>query len=63
MSSYLLAFMVTNYRGRQTSDEKFGVFGPPSLFANTEYAYTFGQANLKNLGDYLGSEFKRIILK
>ena len=57
MSSYLLAYMVTNYQGRQTSDGKFGVFGPPSLYANTEYAYNFGQTNLKNLGEYLGSEF------
>lgn len=57
MSSYLLAFMVTNYKGRQTSDGKFGVFGPPSLYANTQYAFDYGQENLKNLGKYLGSEF------
>ncbi|CAO1393773.1 unnamed protein product [Diamesa tonsa] len=57
MSTYLLAFIVSDYEGMESTDGKFGVFARPESKPHTEYALNFGIESLKALGDYLGVDY------
>lgn len=42
MSTYLLAFIVSNYKGSLTNTDKFGVYARPEAQKHTDYAVEFG---------------------
>lgn len=42
MSTYLLAFIVSNYKGSLTNTDKFGVYARPESQPHTDYAVEFG---------------------
>lgn len=62
MSSYILTFIISEYKGRQSTDGTFGVFASPPMNMTINYGFEFGQKNLKALGDYLECEIKYIKL-
>lgn len=57
MSTYLLAFIVSKYKGLQNSDKTFGVFSRPEAVNQTELALEFGQEMLKKLGEYVKIDY------
>ena len=56
MSSYILTFVLSEYKGRQSPDATFGVFAAPPMNNTINYGFEFGLENLKALGDYLECE-------
>ncbi|XP_058975541.1 membrane alanyl aminopeptidase [Musca domestica] len=50
MSTYILAFIVSEFNERFNGD--FGVIARPEFYKQTEYAFDVGQEILKDLGDY-----------
>jgi aminopeptidase N len=60
MSSYLLAFIVSQYRGRFNNDKTFGVYTRPEAIEETALALDFGQKILKKLGEYVGIDYYSI---
>lgn len=57
ISSYLLAFIVSNYTGSQNTDKTFGVFARPEAIETTKYALDFGQKMIKSFGEYLNMSY------
>ncbi|XP_073817389.1 membrane alanyl aminopeptidase [Musca autumnalis] len=55
MSTYLLAFIVSEFNERFNGD--FGVIARPEFYAQTEYAFDVGQEILKDLGDYFNMSY------
>jgi aminopeptidase N len=47
MSSYLIAFIVSEFRGRQDAAKVNGLFARPAAFDQTEYGHTFLDGVLK----------------
>lgn len=52
MSTYLIAFIVSEFRVRETADGSFGVIARPDAYAQTEYAFTVGQKLLAALDQW-----------
>lgn len=57
MSTYLLAFIVSGFKGNQNKDKTFGVYANPIFFNQTAYAMDIGQKELKTLGDYFDNSY------
>lgn len=57
MSTYLLAFIVSNYRGSLTNTDKFGVYARPESQLHTDYAVEFGIQMLDKFGSYFGIDY------
>lgn len=57
MSTYLLAFIVSDYKGSVENTETFGVFARPEAQAHTDYAVEFGIKMLNNLSSYFGIDY------
>lgn len=55
MSSYLLAFIVSEFTQRNNS--KFGVIARPEYYNQTEYSFTVGQQILAALDSYFGINY------
>ena len=53
MSSYILTFIISEYKGRQLTDGTFGVLAAPPMNHTLNYGFEYGLENLKALGDYL----------
>lgn len=49
MSTYLLAFIVSEFTVRESADKKFAVLARPEAYAQTEYALRIGQDLLAKL--------------
>jgi aminopeptidase N len=47
MSTYLIAFIVSDYRGRQTTNLEHGMYAPPPSYDQTEYSLQFADAVLR----------------
>ena len=60
MSAYLLAFIVSNYKGSFNADKSFGVYSRPEAENRTKLALEFGQESLKKLGEYVGIDYYSI---
>lgn len=55
MSTYLLAFIVSEFAIRENAPKTFNVYSRPKAFAQTEYSFNVGQqilAKLDGLFDY-----------
>ncbi len=60
ISSYLVAFVVSGFKGRLTAEgeaRKFGVYARPEMYDQTEYAFDVGRKLLDALGNYLNSDY------
>lgn len=57
MSTYLLAFIVSNYEGNFNTDKNFGVYARPEAKNFTERSLKFGEEMLKELGTYLNIDY------
>lgn len=57
MSTYLLAFIVSNYKGSLENTNTFGVYARPEAQAHTNYAVEFGINMLSNLSSYFGIDY------
>lgn len=57
MSTYLLAFIVSDYKGSLENTEAFGVYARPEAQPHTDYAVKFGISMLNNLSDYFGIDY------
>ena len=60
MSTYLLAFIVSNYESSENVDKTFGVFARPEAKSHTEFALQFGQEHLEHMGKVLGFNFNDV---
>lgn len=60
MSTYLLAFIVSNYEGSLANNEKFGVYARPEAQIHTNYSVEFGVQMLDELGKYFGIDYYAI---
>lgn len=60
MSTYLLAFIVSNYESTENADNSFGVFARPEAKAQTEFAIQVGQEHLQYMGELLGFRFNEV---
>jgi aminopeptidase N len=60
MSSYIVAFVVSGFKGRVTEEgevRKFGVYARPEMYDQTEYAFDVGRKLLDAFGNYLNSDY------
>lgn len=57
MSTYLLAFIVSNFKGRFGDSDKFGVYARPEAEAHTVYAVDVGMKILKSLNEYFDIDY------
>jgi aminopeptidase N len=57
MSTYLVAFIVSNYVGSSKNKPDFGVFARPDAKAQTDYAVEFGVEMLKIFNEYFGIDY------
>jgi aminopeptidase N len=57
MSTYLLAFIVSNYKGSLTNTEKFGVYARPESQSHTDYAVEFGVNMLNKFDEYFNISY------
>lgn len=48
MSTYLVAFIVSEFKCRENNDRTFSVCSRPNAYAQTEYSFDVGQTLLKN---------------
>lgn len=60
MSAYLLAFIVSNYKGSVNDDGSFGVYARPEALNETLYALNFGQEMLKKIGEFVKIDYYSI---
>jgi aminopeptidase N len=63
MSTYLIAFIVSDYKGSTENTNKFGVFARPEAQAHTEYAVEFGIKMLDKLNEYFGIDYYSVLSK
>lgn len=55
MSTYLVAFIVSEFECRENESKNFSVCAQPNAYDQTEYSFRFGQRSLsalENLFDY-----------
>lgn len=57
MSTYLVAFVVSDYDKKQNSDGTFRVWTKPHAVDQTQYAFDVGQDVLKKLKEYTGIDY------
>lgn len=57
MSTYLVAFMVSEFRIRESNNRSFGVLARPDAYAQTQYAFRIGQEMLAKLDDWMGYRY------
>jgi len=57
MSTYLLAFIVSNYDFTENTAQNFGVYARPEMKAQTTYARDFGVDMLARLGGYFEIDY------
>nr|XP_012230690.1 PREDICTED: uncharacterized protein LOC105677005 [Linepithema humile] len=58
MSSYLVAFVVSNFENNTNKDKDFTVWAKPQAFDSTHFALDIGQRVLKQLENYTEIEYK-----
>ncbi|XP_054003594.1 aminopeptidase N-like [Hylaeus anthracinus] len=63
MSSYLVAFVVSDYAGQQNDDKTFGVFTKPNAVHQTTYALAFGQKVIQELDKYTNRKYSKMMPK
>lgn len=57
MSTYLLAFIVSDFKGNQNTESNFGVYANPEFINQTNYGLEIGQKELKVLGEYFNNSY------
>jgi aminopeptidase N len=57
MSSYIVAFMVTNYKGSLKNTNQFGVYARPEAQQFTDYAVEIGIEMEKRLSNYFNISY------
>lgn len=57
MSTYLIAFVVSEFKGRENDDKSFGVFARPEMYDQTKFAFEIGMKILKRFGEYLNQDY------
>lgn len=57
MSTYLLAFIISNYVGSLKNTDDFGVYARPEAKPHTEYAVEFGLEMLDEFNKYFGINY------
>lgn len=57
MSTYLLAFIVSEFAVRENVQKTFNVYSRPKAFAQTEYSFNIGQQLLAKLDEILDYKY------
>lgn len=59
MSTYLVAFMVSEFKGIEhvNGTKEFGIYTRPEALNQTDYALDFGIKVVDALGDYFGIDY------
>lgn len=60
MSTYLLAFIVSEFKIRENVAKTFGVLARPALYEQTQYAFSIGQQLLTKLDIWMGTKYSDI---
>lgn len=58
MSTYLVAFMVSDYKNQSTNDGVFNVWTKPHALNSTNYGLEMGQLVMKELEDFTKIPYK-----
>ena len=62
MSTYLIAFIISNYVGSLKNTEDFGVYARPEAKPLPEYAVEFGIQMLDELNKYFGINYSETMI-
>lgn len=57
MSTYLVAFIVSEFRLRENNNRTFGVLARPDAYSQTQYAYRIGLETLSKLDEWMGYRY------
>lgn len=60
MSSYLMAFVVQMFKGKQTQDKHYGVWARPEAENQLNYSLTVGEKLLKEMGTWVDYPFNKV---
>lgn len=60
MSSYLMAFLVQMFYGKQNADESYGVWARPEAESQLTYALGVGEKLLKQMGTWVNYPFNEV---
>lgn len=60
MSSYLLAFIVSEFSIRENVQKTFNVYSRPKAYAQTEYSFNIGQKLLAKYDEILGYKYNSV---
>lgn len=63
MSTYLVAFVISDFEKYDKKDAKFNVWAKPPAIASAKYAYDYGKLILKELDDWTGIKYDSKIAK
>lgn len=61
MSTYLIAFVISNFEGHE--ENNVGIYASSQLMNKTEYGLTTGQKIVKALSDYLNLDYFKYMEK
>lgn len=59
MSSYLVAFVVSNFKSKTNDNKDFAVWTKPHAINSTDFALEIGQEVLKELESYTEIDYKK----
>lgn len=57
MSTYLVAFLISDYETTRSHSGNFGIYTRPEAKNQTEYALNFGVKAVNALSDYFGIDY------
>jgi aminopeptidase N len=57
MSTYLVAFIVSDYVGSRYNSDQFGTFARPDAQSHTNFSVEFGVKMVKELSEYFAMDY------
>jgi aminopeptidase N len=60
MSTYLLAFIVSEYRGRTNTASNITVFAPEGVYSQTEYSFSFTEKVLNEFNNFTAFPYQSV---
>ncbi|XP_063707019.1 membrane alanyl aminopeptidase-like [Culicoides brevitarsis] len=60
MSTYLMAFIVQMFNGKQTTDKSYGVWARPEAESQLAYSFSVGEKLLKEMGTWIDYPFNKV---
>lgn len=60
MSTYLLAFIVSEFKVRENLQKTFSVYSRPKAYPQTEYSFEWGQKMLAKFDEYFDYKYSSV---